>query len=159
MEVFLRASSVALIVVWGSSLLLWAVPTAAMAGALRVFLAPLRLFGAPVDEWALIMGEALRGMPMLRDQAGAVMDTVRLRLGDEMASMSMRGYARLAIDVVTASLSAASRGAAETGRAMSMRGGLRPPVGERVSLGWRDLVAALVCAAAVSAIVAAKILL
>lgn len=158
-EVFLRASSVALIVVWGSSLLLWAVPTAAMTGALRVFLAPLRLFGAPVDEWALIMGEALRGMPMLRDQAGAVMDTVRLRLGDEMASMSMRGYARLAIDVVTASLSAASRGAAETGRAMSMRGGLRPPVGERVSLGWRDLVAALVCAAAVSAIVAAKILL
>ena len=42
---------------------------------------------------------------------------------------------------------------------MSMRGGLRPPVGERASLGWRDLVAALVCAAAVAVIVVAKFLL
>ena len=79
---------------------------------------------------------------MLRDQAQAVMDTAKLRLGQDMATMSLGGYARLSVDVITAILSAASRGAAETGRAMSMRGALtatgssgRDGAG-RVRLGW-----------------------
>ncbi len=61
---------------------------------------------------------------MLRDQAQAVLDTAKLRLGQDVATLSLGGYARLSVDVITAILSATSRGAAETGRAMSMRGAL-----------------------------------
>ena len=145
LEVFLRISVLALVVLWGSALIVWVTPTAALAGALRVFLRPLRVVGAPVDEWSLVMASALRGLPMLRDQAQAVLDTAKLRLGQDVATLSLGGYARLSVDVITAILSAASRGAAETGRAMSMRGAL-DAVGEvggsvpkrRTRLGWVD---------------------
>lgn len=144
LELFLRATTLAIVVLWGSALIAWVTPTSALAGALRFFLRPLRLLGAPVDQWALVMACALRGLPMLRDQAQAVMDTAKLRLGQDMATMSLGGYARLSVDVITAILSAASRGAAETGRAMSMRGALtatgssgRDGAG-RVRLGWVD---------------------
>jgi uncharacterized protein rv2325c/MT2387 len=145
LEVFLRISVLALVVLWGSALIAWVTPTAALAGALRVFLRPLRVVGAPVDEWSLVMASALRGLPMLRDQAQAVLDTAKLRLGQDVATLSLGGYARLSVDVITAILSAASRGAAETGRAMSMRGAL-DAVGEvggsaprrRTRLGWVD---------------------
>ena len=79
LEVFLRISVLALVVLWGSALIAWVTPTAALAGALRVFLRPLRVVGAPVDEWSLVMASALRGLPMLRDQAQAVLDTSTLR--------------------------------------------------------------------------------
>ena len=124
LELFLRISVLAVIVLWGSALIAWVTPTAALAGALRFFLTPLRLLGAPVDQWSLVMASALRGLPMLRDQAQAVLDTAKLRLGQDVATLSLRGYARLSVDVITAILSATSRGAAETGRAMSMRGAL-----------------------------------
>lgn len=145
LEVFLRISVLALVVLWGSALIAWVTPTAALAGALRVFLRPLRVVGAPVDEWSLVMASALRGLPMLRDQAQAVLDTAKLRLGQDVATLSLGGYVRLSVDVITAILSAASRGAAETGRAMSMRGAL-DAVGEvggsaprrRTRLGWVD---------------------
>ncbi len=58
----------------------------------------------------------------MRDEPQAVLDTAS-RLG-QMSPPILGGYARLSVDVITAILSAASRGAAETGRAMSMRGAL-----------------------------------
>ena len=124
LEVFLRICVLAIVVLWGSALIAWVTPTAALAGALRVYVRPLRFFGAPVGQWSLVMASALRGLPMLRDQAQAVLDTAKLRLGRDIATLSPGGYVRLSVDVITAVLSATSRGAAETGRAMSMRGAL-----------------------------------
>lgn len=164
LELFLRAATLAVIVLWGSSLIAWVTPTAALAGALRSFLAPLRLVGAPVNQWALVMASALRGLPMLRDQAQAVLDTAKLRLGTDMATLSVGGYARLGVDVITAILSAASRGAAETGRAMSMRGSIAAAEscgrggGKKMRLGWVDACIIAVTLLGVAGVVACRLL-
>ena len=165
LELFLRISVLAVIVLWGSALIAWVTPTAALAGALRFFLTPLRLLGAPVDQWSLVMASALRGLPMLRDQAQAVLDTAKLRLGQDVATLSLRGYARLSVDVITAILSATSRGAAETGRAMSMRGALeasdgggeRRP-GRRGRLGWVDACVIAATLLGVAGVVACRLM-
>ena len=163
LELFLRVSTLALVVLWGSGLIAWVTPTASLAAALRFFLRPLRLLGAPVDQWSLVMASALRGLPMLRDQAQAVLDTAKLRLGQDMATLSMRGYVRLSVDVITAILSATSRGAAETGRAMSMRGAISVDGGRldggRVRLGWVDVCLIAATLLGVAGIVACRLML
>lgn len=163
LELFLRVSTLALVVLWGSGLIAWVTPTASLAAALRFFLRPLRLLGAPVDQWSLVMASALRGLPMLRDQAQAVLDTAKLRLGQDMATLSLRGYARLSVDVITAILSATSRGAAETGRAMSMRGAISVDGGRldggRVRLGWVDVCLIAATLLGVAGIVACRLML
>ena len=165
LELFLRISVLAVIVLWGSALIAWVTPTAALAGALRFFLTPLRLLGAPVDQWSLVMASALRGLPMLRDQAQAVLDTAKLRLGQDVATLSLRGYARLSVDVITAILSATSRGAAETGRAMSMRGALEASDGggerrrgRRARLGWVDACVIAATLLGVAGVVACRLM-
>ena len=163
LELFLRVSTLALVVLWGSGLIAWVTPTASLAAALRFFLRPLRFLGAPVDQWSLVMASALRGLPMLRDQAQAVLDTAKLRLGQDMATLSLRGFARLSVDIITAILSATSRGAAETGRAMSMRGAIeaRGSVdrGARVRLGWVDAAVIAASLLGVAGIVACRLML
>lgn len=163
LELFLRVSTLALVVLWGSGLIAWVTPTASLAAALRFFLRPLRLLGAPVDQWSLVMASALRGLPMLRDQAQAVLDTAKLRLGQDMATLSLRGSARLSIDVITAILSATSRGAAETGRAMSMRGAIEAQDGAtrgvRVRLGWVDAAVIAASLLGIAGIVACRLML
>lgn len=163
LELFLRVSTLALVVLWGSGLIAWVTPTASLAAALRFFLRPLRLLGAPVDQWSLVMASALRGLPMLRDQAQAVLDTAKLRLGQDMATLSLRGYVRLCVDVITAILSATSRGAAETGRAMSMRGAIEAQDGAThgapVRLGWVDAAVIAASLLGVAGIVACRLML
>ena len=162
LELFLRVSTLALVVLWGSGLIAWVTPTASLADALRFFLRPLRLLGAPVDQWSLVMASALRGLPMLRDQAQAVLDTAKLRLGQDMAALSLRGSARLSVDVITAILSATSRGAAETGRAMSMRGSIEAQDGAtrgaRVRLGWVDAAVIAASLLGIAGIVACRLM-
>ena len=162
LELFLRISTLAAIVLWGSSLIAWVTPTAALAGALRFFLTPLRVLGAPVDQWSLVMASALRGLPMLRDQAQAVLDTAKLRLGQDVATLSLRGSARLSVDVITAILSATLRGAAETGRAMSMRGAISVDGGRldggRVRLGWVDVCVIAATLLGVAGVVACRLM-
>ena len=142
LELFLRVSTLALVVLWGSGLIAWVTPTAALAAALRFFLTPL---------------------PMLRDQAQAVLDTAKLRLGQDVATLSLRGYVRLSVDVITAILSATSRGAAETGRAMSMRGAIEAHDGvgrgARVRLGWVDVAVIAASLLGVAGIVACRLML
>ena len=163
LELFLRVSTLALVVLWGSGLIAWVTPTASLAAALRFFLRPLRLLGAPVDQWSLVVASALRGLPMLRDQAQAVLDTAKLRLGQDMAALSLRGSARLSVDVITAILSATSRGAAETGRAMSMRGSIEAQDGAtrgaRVRLGWVDAAVIAASLLGIAGIVACRLML
>lgn len=162
LELFLRVSTLALVVLWGSGLIAWVTPTASLAAALRFFLWPLRLLGAPVDQWSLVMASALRGLPMLRDQAQAVLDTAKLRLGQDMVALSLRGSARLSVDVITAILSATSRGAAETGRAMSMRGSIEAQDGAtrgaRVRLGWVDAAVIAASLLGIAGIVACRLM-
>ena len=162
LELFLRVSTLALVVLWGSGFIAWVTPTASLAAALRFFLRPLRLLGAPVDQWSLVMASALRGLPMLRDQAQAVLDTAKLRLGQDMATLSLRGSVRLSVDVITAILSDTSRGPAETGRAMSMGGAISVDGGRldgaRVRLGWVDVCLIAATLLGVAGIVACRLM-
>lgn len=165
LELFLRISVLAIIVLWGSALIAWVTPTAELAGSLRFFLRPLRFLGAPVDQWSLVMASALRGLPMLRDQAQAVLDTAKLRLGQDVSTLSLGSYARLSVDVITAILSATSRGAAETGRAMSMRGALEASDerdkrrrGRRGGLGWVDVCMIAITLLGVAGVVACRLM-
>lgn len=165
LELFLRASTVAVVILWGSALIAWVTPTAELAGSLRFFLRPLWFLGAPVDQWSLVMASALRGLPMLRDQAQAVLDTAKLRLGQDVSTLSLGSYARLSVDVITAILSATSRGAAETGRAMSMRGALEASDkrdkrrrGRRAGLGWVDVCMIAITLLGVAGVVARRLM-
>ena len=92
-----------------------------------------------------------------------MLDTAKLRLGQDMATLSLRGYARLSVDVITAILSATSRGAAETGRAMSMRGAIAAQDGAtrgaHVRLGWIDAAVIAVSLLGVAGIVACRLML
>lgn len=147
---FLRATLVGAVVLWGTVLLIWTTPLERMTPALRILMAPLRLVRVPVDEWATTMGFALRGLPAIQDQTSAVTDTVKLRSGGEMP-VGFRAGLRVAVDVITASLSAASRRAVDTGRAMTLRGGVPEVPVSRERVGWRDVVAVGVTVAAVVA--------
>ena len=156
--IFVRLIALSLVLLWGSALLLWTFSTARIAQALRRLISPLRFLGAPVDEWARIMGLALTAMPVLAEQSQAVVDAAKLRMGGEWTRMGFRSSLRLGVDVTTAVLSAASRSARDTGRAMSMRGGLDPLPQEPVHLGLNDGVAAVLSALALAGIVAAHVL-
>lgn len=156
--IFVRLIALSLVLLWGSALLLWTFSTARIAQALRRLISPLRFLGAPVDEWARIMGLALTAMPVLAEQSQAVVDAAKLRMGGEWTRMGLRSSLRLGVDVTTAVLSAASRSARDTGRAMSMRGGLDPLTTEPLRLGLNDGVAAVLSALALAGIIAAHVL-
>lgn len=151
--IFVRSLLVAALVVWGSMLLIWSTPPERLTPAFRSLMAPMRWFRLPVDEWAASMGLGLRGIPSLRDEAAAVMDTARLRSGGKPPD-GFRAGLRLMVDVITASLSASSRRASDTGRAMTLRGGVPPVPREHVRLGWRDGIALVLTGAAVGLVVA-----
>lgn len=150
--IFVRSLLVAALVLWGSMLLVWTTPPERLVPAFRVLMTPLGWLRLPVDEWAATMGLALRGIPTLRDENAAVLDTARLRLGGKPPE-SLRSLPRLLFDIVTASLSASSRRASDTGRAMTLRGGTPPVPRERVRPGWGDGVALVVVGAAVALVV------
>lgn len=151
--IFVRSLLVAGLIVWGSSLLVWTTPLGRLAPALRTLMAPLRWLRIPADEWATSMVLALRGLPTMVEQTSAVTDAVKLRSGGHPPTTWTEAL-HTVIDIVTASLSAASRRASDTGRAMTLRGGVPPVPGEPVRLGWRDAAAVAVTAAAVWAAVA-----
>lgn len=154
----LRASAVTLLIVWGTSLMLWTSSAERLASAAQVLTRPLGRIGVPVDEWGRIMSMALRALPILGDQAMAVMDTVKLRIGGSRAATGLGSWIRVGVDLTTACLSAASSVARDTGRAMSIRGGLPPLRRERANLSWRDALVVTAGAVAVGAIWALRVL-
>ena len=137
---FLRTIVLSLEIVWGALLFVWSTPTDHVAPAYRVLLRPLRWLRLPVDEWVDTLEFGLRGLPTLRDEMANLTDAVRLRTKDGRLSArdGWRGWMRQSIDIATAALSTATRRAADTGRAMTLRGGIRPVESPKVRLGWRD---------------------
>lgn len=174
---FLRAICVALLVLWGTSLILWSVAPDRIPGAIHVLLSPLARLKLPVDEWVHVMSLAVRGLPLVGEQMRAATHTILLRYNPMMRrahtayleartqakaagvrpptvpTPSLADYGRVLTDITTAVLSASSRTAADTGRAISLRGGLPALTREPVRLSWRDALlyagTALACAAIV----------
>lgn len=152
--IFVRAFLVMVEVILGSLLLVWTTPIERIAPALRTLLHPLTWFRAPVDEWVMAASFALRGLSTVRDQMQAVFDAVRLRWTDDGPMMTFRGQLKLIVDMTTATLSASSRRADDTGRAMTMRGGIPPVERDRVRFRWPDIIGlVLVLAATVISVI------
>ncbi|MDY2669807.1 energy-coupling factor transporter transmembrane component T [Schaalia hyovaginalis] len=154
---FIRLTALGLVIVWGTSLLLWTSSTTRIAQGLRTLIRPLGRIGAPVDEWSRVMNLALRALPVVSDQAQAVIDTAKLRMGSEWTRATPGALVRLGVDITTACLSAASRSARDTGRAMSMRGGFEPLDDRRERFTPADLGAALAGICAIVGIVAVRV--
>ncbi len=150
--IVVRSLLVALLILWGSMLLVWTTPIDRLSSALHTLLRPLRLLRIPIDEWVTAVELALRGLPVMRDQTTAVADAARLRSGGR-PPQSTKAVLRLGIDLVTACLSAASRRASDTGRALTTRGGVPRPELAPVRIGWRDGIVVAACALACVAMV------
>ncbi|MDY5601719.1 MAG: energy-coupling factor transporter transmembrane protein EcfT, partial [Schaalia hyovaginalis] len=86
-----------------------------------------------------------------------VIDTAKLRMGPEWTRATPGALLRLGVDITTACLSAASRSARDTGRAMSMRGGLEPLDDRRERFAPADLGAALAGICTIVGIVAVRV--
>jgi energy-coupling factor transport system permease protein len=124
----------------------WTTELGELAPALSSMGAPLRRLGAPVDEWALAAALSVRCLPLMLDECRIV-----------LAARSQRPHGhrpvevgRVLVDVVTASMAAAVRRAADLGEVIALRGGPPPLPRTAVRIGGGDAVAlALVLAASV----------
>lgn len=123
-----------------SLVIAWTTELADLAPTLRTLTAPLRRIGVPVDEWALTTALSVRCLPLMLDECRIV-----------VAARSQRSLARhpaavmtAIIDVVTASMAATVRRAADLGEVITLRGGPTLPSGGSNRLHMRDVVA-LVC--------------
>ncbi len=141
--IFVRASSVTLLIVWGTALMVFTTPTSRMIPAIRTFLSPLRFVGVPAGEWTHVMALALKSIPLMTEQSRTVTDTALIRFG-RAESAGIRQLLRRAVDTVTASLSAASQRSRDMGRSMSMRGGHPTPMKDSVSWGLGDNVTIII---------------
>jgi energy-coupling factor transport system permease protein len=127
-----------------SMVIAWTTELHELAPALRRLAAPLRRVGLPVDEWAITAALSIRCLPLILDECRTVLAGRRQRhIARDPGAM-----VDAAVDVITASMSAAVRRATDLGEAIAMRGGPAPLRPGRVRLHPRDLVALLLVGAA-----------
>jgi energy-coupling factor transport system permease protein len=139
-ERFLRLLGFTLLFMLLSLVIAWTTDLAELAPTLRSLSAPLRRLGLPVDTWAVTTALAVRCLPLMLDECRVVVAARSQR-------SVMRDPAAIAaavVDVITASMAATVRRAADLGEVISMRGGPTLPSGAPIRLHARDL-AALVC--------------
>lgn len=151
--VYGRGVALGLIVLAMSVMVIWTTPMAEIAPAIARLMAPLRLLRLPVDEWAVCIALALRGLPMLMEEMRMLRASHRLRptsranSGHPSAEMGV-------IDMTVAAMSSAMRRAAEMGEAITARGGTGRLTAYPSRPGRADAVAlclvAIACAAAIT---------
>ncbi|MFT4201180.1 CbiQ family ECF transporter T component [Gordonia sp. (in: high G+C Gram-positive bacteria)] len=118
-----RSVVLGLLVVAVSVLVVWTTPSSELAPAIAKLMTPLRWLRLPVDEWAVVIALCLRSLPLMVDELLTLRAVHRLR--PHSAQHSGHPSAQLTlIDMVVAALSSALRRAAETGEAITARGGI-----------------------------------
>lgn len=120
--VFLRITSLGLVVVAMSILIIWTTPMAEIAPAVAKLLRPLKVLRLPVDEWAVSIALCLRAIPLLIDELRMLSAAHRVR--PSAPASSGHPAAELGImDLVTAGMSPALRRSGELSEAITARGG------------------------------------
>ncbi len=102
---------VTLIVCFGA-ILLSTMPAGELASALSSLLSPLRLLGAPVEEWAFVLSLALRFVPTLGQEFQAVREAQASRGGTVARGtpvQRVRSLAALVVPILAAALRHAER--------------------------------------------------
>ena len=112
----------------------WTTDLRELAPALRRLGAPLRRMGAPVDEWAITAALSIRCLPLILDECRTVMAGRRQR----QLVRDPGWIVDAIVDVISASMSASMRRAADLGEAIAMRGGPVRPSAGRMRLHLRD---------------------
>mgnify|MGYP000041125722 FL=1 len=151
--VFLRAITLALVLVASSILVIWTTPMADVAPALARLMRPLRWLRLPVDEWAVAIALCLRGLPLLIEELRMLRAAHRLR--PTAKGRSDHPSAEMGImDLITAAMSSALRRSAEMSEAITARGGTGRLTAHQAGPGRADVVALIViglaCAVAIT---------
>jgi energy-coupling factor transport system permease protein len=141
---YLRLLGFALLFIVLSLVIAWTTELGGLAPALQRLGAPLRRVGVPIDDWAITAALSLRCLPLMLEEGRAVVAARRQR----QISRHPAAVAAATVDVITASMAAAVRRAADLGDVIALRGGPAPPSRPTRGLQLRDGVALALVATA-----------
>lgn len=152
-DLYLRFSSLGVLLIGTSMMVGWTTPLGEVAPALARLGSPLRRLRLPVDEWAMAVSLCIRCLPLLIDELRTLVAARRLRPRPQIDDGGT-GWAPVddLVDLVTAGLAVAVRRAGELAEAITARGGLSLVPSRNRRPGTADIVALLatgaVCVAA-----------
>ena len=139
----------------GTSLLTYTTSPIALTDAIERLLSPLKRFGAPVHELAMMMTIALRFIPTLIEETDKIMAAQKAR-GADMETGSLVQRAKALIPILIPLFVSAFRRADELALAMECRcyhGGEGRTRMKQLSLHTRDYVACTFVAACIAGVV------
>jgi energy-coupling factor transport system permease protein len=148
---FLRATSIGLVLLSMGLLLGWTTQLADVGAAVHRLAAPARFVRLPVDDVVLAIGLSVRCLPLLADDVRTLHAAWRVRA--PVRTLTPRERVQEVRDLLVAALVSSLRRAREMGEAMAARGGPHGAPRDPVRLHLVDAVAIFVVAAAVAAIV------
>ena len=126
-----------------------------LTDGIESLLTPLKWIKFPVHELALIMSIALRFIPTLIDETNRIIAAQKAR-GADFESGNIIKRIKSVVPILIPLLISAFRRAEELGDAMDARcysGSKNRTKYKKLTLGWRDLVAAILCAALIAGVV------
>ncbi len=126
-----------------------------LTDGIESLLTPLKWIKFPVHELALIMSIALRFIPTLIDETNRIIAAQKAR-GADFESGNIIKRIKAVVPILIPLLISAFRRAEELGDAMDARcysGSKNRTKYKKLTFGWRDLVAAILCAALIAGVV------
>jgi len=158
---FLRITSLSIVLLGLGAMVSWTTNVAEVAPAVATLGRPLRRLRVPIDEWAVVLGLALRAFPMLIDEFRILYAARRLRpreVAPTRRARLRRSRVEM-IDMVTAAITVALRRADEMGDAIAARGGTGQISAAPSRPRWPDAIAlAIVVAGSAGAIASEQLL-
>lgn len=147
LDSYCRFVLVGMVLLLSAAVMGWTTPLADIAPAISRLLAPLRVIRVPVDEAAVAVALAVRGLPLLVSEVRTLVAVRRLRPRKERPELSLpERWLDELVDVLVAALAVALRRAGELSEAITARGGTGLITAENRKPRWSDGVAALVVA-------------
>ena len=134
------------LLVLSSSILTLTTTPVSLADGIESLLTPLKWIRFPVHELALIMSIALRFIPILTDETARIMNAQKAR-GADFESGSLFKRVKAIVPILIPLLISAFRRADELGDAMDARCSSGSKVRtkyKKLTLGWRDAIAAVI---------------
>ncbi len=147
------------LLVLGSSLLTLTTTPVSLADGIESLLFPLKLIRFPVHELALIMSIALRFIPILTDETGRIMNAQKAR-GADFETGGLIKRVKAVLPILIPLLISAFRRADELGEAMDARcysGSKVRTKYKKLTFGWRDFIAGLLCAGLLAGVIVLRI--
>ena len=126
-----------------------------LTDGIESLLTPLKWIKFPVHELALIMSIALRFIPTLIDETNRIIAAQKAR-GADFEGGNIIKRIKAVVPILIPLLISAFRRAEELGDAMDARcysGSKNRTKYKKLTFGWRDLVAAILCAALIAGVV------